>query len=109
MAKYQILYQRSDVMRDGLYGRFENSDKDEIFNGGTHVVVKRLSMPEKPEEEALEDLFYGFNFWHPSSAEAGSMHKADVHHTSMSVGDVVYREDDNRMWVCAGAGWVELF
>ena len=57
----------------------------------------------KSVEEALEDLFRGFNHAHPGvTGEMAEFYKV----RSMSVGDEVDVCGDR--WICAGMGWVNL-
>lgn len=58
----------------------------------------------------LESVYFhqqGEN-WSPNGEARGLIESKGLHHTSMSVGDVVFDKDAGIYWQCASAGWEEI-
>ena len=70
----------------------------------THVMVTGLS-----NVKDLEDVFYNMQaeIWSPNGEKRDLIIGLELHHTSMSVGDVVMVENGD-YFECAGSGWNKL-
>ena len=69
----------------------------------THRFVCELDVPR------LENVFVRMQgeVWSPNGEARELIASLGLHHTSMSIGDVV-RDDDGVHWMCAHRGWQRL-
>jgi len=84
-------------------------DTDFSADGDFTPNVSHVQVGLCPAEWGLEDIFTHFNTDINNTEAFNNKIGAtpNLHHASMSVGDVVEKED-GRVYVCAGCGWREL-
>jgi hypothetical protein len=92
---YQLHIEGSTMMFD---------EKIEFTPNVTHVQVALC-----PSEWGKEEIFAYFNIGDGITESFANKIRStpDLHHTSMSIGDVIMT-DDNKVYVCSNYGWNEL-
>ncbi len=97
--KFKIYYRRNPEFRlDNALKIFD------IVKEQTHVHVKDIMAND------VESCFYFMQgeVWSPNGEARPLIEKLGLHHTSMSVGDVVHDVDANIFWQVNFAGWEEV-
>lgn len=74
----------------------------------THAVVAYIDSDGSAEDEnTLDDIYWSMQGenWSPNGEARDMIEDAGVHHTSMSVGDVIYDTKLGIAWECGNYGW----
>lgn len=99
MRLFQIYYMKPEWFRDGICG-----DKPDIKNlDKTHQLV---TITRGNDLEDIFDFMQGHN-WSKNGEAADLIEKLGLHHTSMSVGDIVI-DDERNVHLCCSFDWENL-
>lgn len=103
----EVWYMRPELFRDLTFGsefvlrHFPESMPDAGCLERTHVLLGRIAA----EPEEVFELMQG-EFWSPRGEARSLIERLGLHHTSMSVGDVV--RVGSRVFMIDGCGYYEL-
>ena len=86
MSKFQIWYMKPASWQEQIYGNLV-IDPDDLNK--THVHLKELELPGGTQQ--LERVFYEMQgeMWSPNGEARELIESKGLHHTSMSIGDVI--------------------
>ena len=96
MRKYRALYAVNPTLDDELLSL--------ALLGYTHVFVREV---EAPSPEAAWREMQGEN-WSPNGEARALIKGLGLHHTSMSVGDVLQDTETGTFWQCMMCGWRKI-
>lgn len=103
---YDVYYAKQPIFMDPEDVTGENLTS-------THTLVKRVHIDnENGDSEAmcLERVYHHMQgeVWSPEGQARPLIEALDLHHTSMSVGDVVKDLNTGQLWGVAGVGFIKL-
>lgn len=107
MAKEKVtrmrVYFQKDFSRGIQPGDHMSLTKKDITDEITHRFVKEVFATN------LEDAFMKMQgyVWSPNGEARELIRSLDLHHTSLSVGDVVETKDGS-FWFCSSYGWDQI-
>lgn len=113
MSKYAIFYMRPDFFRDGILGHDwcegRKALPDPTNLAKTHVWLLNRTHPDHPAA-ALEAIYMTMQgeVWSPNGEARDMIEAKGLHHTSMSVGDVVVHVDTGIVYMVDRFGFAEL-
>ena len=85
-----------------------HKNSDHFCPGITHGFVKDIDVDGDTKHHCLENAFFQMQSerWSPNGEARNLIERKALHHTSLSVGDVVVL--DGKAWMCTNDGWEEI-
>jgi len=95
MAKYAIFYMKPEFFRDGILGYDWCEQQKKLPNpknlGATHTHLMNVEKSNPVIEKVMEEIWISMQAerWSPNGEAVDLIQSKGLHHTSMSVGDIV--------------------
>jgi hypothetical protein len=104
---YQMPEQFSKIMRS-VVDQYHITEKD-VQDESKYKMVFVIDQKDHPDIEDLEDVYHYMQAenWSRNGEARGLIHDLGLAHTSISVGDVV-QKDDGSLWVVCMRGFSQI-